>query len=166
MPLKKESQQHFPNAKLNLIRCFTVAFFRRLHPFTRPHRLHNDATTHKHRNSPATLTCRTRKSKSMGAERLHMLSCSYTKHSGTRTALHPHTQKFQTQLTTPDRSCIQSLVYVDPQRPHHSAQQSHTHSHTHTGTHTHMFGSLWVQLSLQRRHSKLDLLGTAGLHYY
>lgn len=31
---------------------------------------------------------------------------------------------------------------------------------------THMFGSLWVKLSLQRRHSELDLLWTAGLHYY
>lgn len=67
-----------------------------------------------------------------------MLSCSCTKHSGTRTALHPHTQKFQTRLTTPDRSCIQSLVFVDPQRPHHSAQQSHPHTHSHWHTHSHV----------------------------
>lgn len=46
------------------------------------------------------------------------------------------------------------------------SNHTHTPTHTEAGTHTHMFGGLWVQLSLQRRHSKLDLLGTAGLHYY
>lgn len=43
---------------------------------------------------------------------------------------------------------------------------AHTHStHTeHVRRWTHMFGRLWVQLSLQWRNRKLDLLGTAGLH--
>lgn len=164
--LKKTSQQHFPSAKLNLIRCFYATFSG---DFT----LYLPAPSEQQRNKALIQKLSSfRKVLHMQASQEEQDIFTYchavTQNTAGLALLCTHTQRnsrrgSQRQIEAAFKVwCAWTRsVYITL-----LSNGTHTHTHPQTGTHTHMFGGLWVQLSLQRRYSKLDLLGTAGLHYY
>lgn len=87
----------------------------------------------------------------------------------------PETQTRLSEVLTYAHMLICTHTRQIPDKTQMIIEASFSPSHMHkptpspdfvTNNYAYMFSGLWVQLSLQRWDSKLDLLWTARLHYY